>query len=84
MASVSNRRTKKFVNRGPTNNVDAIAFDVFSVDKAWVEEECSYFFPFALKPFFDEFREVSKNVFPTSDMGFLGSVLPPFGLEFVT
>ena len=45
MASVSNRRTKRFVNRGPTNNVDAIAFDVFSVDKAWVENECLYFFP---------------------------------------
>ena len=45
MASSGNRRTKKFVNRGPTNHEDAIAFDVFSVEKKWVDHETLYFFP---------------------------------------
>ena len=45
MATEDNRRTKKFVNRGPTNCEDAIAFDVFSVQRAWVENESLYFFP---------------------------------------
>ena len=45
MATSGNRRTKKYVNRGPTNDKDAIAFDVFSVDKAWVKSDTLYFFP---------------------------------------
>ena len=45
LASEANRRTKRFVNRGYTNNCDAIAFDVFSVHKAWVENETLFFFP---------------------------------------
>ena len=45
MATEDNRRTRKFVNRGPTNCCDAIAFDVFAVHDAWVKDECLYFFP---------------------------------------
>ena len=45
LASAANRKTTKFVNRGFTNNCDAIAFDVFSVHKAWVEEDVLFFFP---------------------------------------
>ena len=45
LASSDNRRAKKFVNRGPTNHKDAIGFDVFSVQKAWVENKILYFFP---------------------------------------
>ena len=45
MSSSDNRRAKKFVNRGPTNHEDALAFDVFTVQKAWVEGEILYFFP---------------------------------------
>ena len=45
LASSDNRRAQKFVNRGPTNHEDALAFDVFSVQQAWVIGEKLYFFP---------------------------------------
>ena len=45
MATSENRRTRRFVNRGPTNNEDAIAFDVFAVDRAWVKDDTLFFFP---------------------------------------
>ena len=45
MATSENRRTRRFVNRGPTNEEDAIAFDVFSVDATWVKDDILYFFP---------------------------------------
>ena len=45
MATAENRRTRRFVNRGPTNEKDALALDVFAVDQAWVKGETLYFFP---------------------------------------
>ena len=45
MATAENRRTRRFVNRGPTNEDDAVAIDVFSVDRAWVKDDTLYFFP---------------------------------------
>ena len=45
MATSDNRRTSKFVNRGPTNHKDALAYDVFSVETTWVKNEILYFFP---------------------------------------
>ena len=44
MATSDNRRTSKFVNRGPTNHEQALGFDVFAVDPTWVEKEILYFF----------------------------------------